>query len=476
MRTPGRSPLLGVSTTIGFAGVLLMGIVSWILLLIDRNMPLGVVIGVSLLFYTGLVFLFLRNAEVRQGLAGAMAGVIGGAASLIFIGALMTEKIKVLDAVESHASMNLGGVQFDKHVVKGTVVYEPGGFTGSGLALGAGVVVGMILLGWGAGKIRARAVNYAAKDIDWRARFAWVVALSYLPLIAVGGLVTSTESGLAVPDSFTTYGAIGILFPLSLMDDIRIYMEHSHRIFGTFSGVATLVLVVRMFGGAGRMLPRVMSVVLLVGVSVQGIMGALRVSEESQALAAVHGVLAQLVFALAIAVGVVSSQRWESVHPSDEGIDYARSTRTMLLVAAGAMGIQLVFGSMTRHTESGHALMSHIGFSFIVLLLVLIAGAKCIRLGKVDSKSGAIRPYGSVIHGLITVQFVLGWGALAMTRTGDEGHPELPRAGELANAHGIRVGETLIATSHHVIGALLLAAVVGALMWAVRIALRPKIG
>ncbi len=476
--TPLANPYIGVSTTIGVAGVLLMGVVSWVMLLVNRDLHVGIIVGVSLAVYAGLVFLFLRNVASRQSLVGAAAGLIGGAVSVIFIGSLMTERVKVLDSTQSQSSMDLGGLQFEKTVMNGTVVFEPGGFTGGGIAIGAGVVVGMILLGWLAGKLRARNVQYVVKDIDWRARFAWVVALSYLPLIAVGGLVTSTESGLAVPDSVTTYGSIGIFFPLSLMGEIRIYLEHSHRIFGTFAGIATIILAVRMFGAPSRMLPRLMSVVLLLAVILQGVMGALRVSEQSQALASLHGVLAQLVFALAIATGVVCSRRWEGITPSNEGIGYAKSTRLMLLIATVALSIQLVFGAMTRHLDSGHALMSHIGFSFIVVLLVIIAGAKCIRVGKIDrgvaGGAGAIRPYGAMVHALVMLQFTLGWGALAMTKTGDEGHPELPTSTELASAQGIRVGEAIMATSHHLIGALLIATVIGALVWALRIASRPQ--
>lgn len=456
--SPLPNPILGVATTIGVAGVLLMGVVSWVMLLVDRDLPVGLIIAVSLISYAICVFLFLRNVKSQHTAVGETAGLIGGAVSAIFLGSLMTKQPESIAELESQAN------QFE--------------FTGMLLVLG--VVFGMVVLGWAAGKLRARNTTYATKDIDWRARFAWVVALSYLPLIAVGGLVTSTESGLAVPDSVTTYGSISILFPMSLMDEIRIYLEHSHRIFGTFAGLATILLVVRMFGAPSRALPRVMSVVLLLGVIAQGVMGALRVSEQSQGLAALHGVLAQIVFALAIATGVVCSRKWSGVAPSDDAIGAAKSTRLMLLIATIGLGIQLVFGAMTRHLDSGHALMSHIGFSFIVVLLVIIAGAKCIRVGKVDREvtggAGAIRPYGAVIHGLVMLQFTLGWGALAMTRTGEEGHAVLPTSTELSTAASIRVGEAIIATSHHLTGALLLAATVAALMWAIRIASRPKNG
>ncbi len=453
---PLSNPFLGVSTTIGVGGVLLMGVVSWVMLLIDRELPVALVLLVSLLCYGIFNFLLLRNLEGSWSRAGAIGGLIGGAVSVVFLGSLMVVQPATLDELQSQNNQ----------------------FTAGGVALAIGVVVAMIAMGWIAGSLRSKRANYTAGRVDWRARYAWMVAASYLPLIAVGGLVTSTESGLAVPDSVTTYGSISILFPMSLMDEIRIYLEHSHRIFGTFAGLATIVLVVRMFGAPAKMLPRVMSVVLLVGVIVQGVMGAMRVSEQSQGLASLHGVLAQLVFALAIATGVVCSRRWETIRPSDEAIDSARGARLFLLLCTIGLCIQLVFGSMTRHMDSGHALMSHIGFSFIVVLLAIVAGAMCIRVGKkdrgVEGGAGAIRPYGAVIHGLVVLQFTMGWGALAMTRTGEEGHPDLPTSAELASAHGIRVGEAIVASSHHLIGALLLATVVGALMWGIRIASRAR--
>jgi heme A synthase len=455
---PLSNPVLGVSTTIGVAGVLLMGVVSWVLLLINRELPVIGIIAISMAAYAFLIFLFLRNADGQERGIGVIAGLIGGATSIVFLGSLMVVQPETIEELSSRNNQ----------------------FSAGGVVLALIVIVMMMAIGWIVGTVRRGKNNYTTKDIDWRARFAWVVALSYLPLIAVGGLVTSTESGLAVPDSVTTYGSIGILFPLSLMDEARIYMEHSHRIFGTFAGLVTIVLVVRMFGAPARRLPRVMSVALLVAVVAQGVMGALRVSEQSQGLASLHGVLAQLVFALAIATGVACSRRWESVQPSDEAIDAGRSTRLLLIIASIGLAIQLVFGAMTRHLDSGHALMSHIGFSFVVVVLVIIAGAKCIKVGKIDrgvkGGAGAIRPYGAVVHALVMLQFTLGWGALAMTQTGDSGHPELPTSSELASAHGIRVGEAIMATSHHLAGALLIATVVAALVWGIRIASRPKNG
>jgi heme A synthase len=114
--------------------------------------------------------------------------------------------------------------------------------------------------------------------------------------------------------------------------------------------------------------------------------------------------------------------------------------------------------------------MSHIGFSFIVVILVIIAGAKIIKLGKKDETVSAIRPYGAILHGLVIIQFVMGWGALAMTRTGDEDHPPIPNPEDLASAHPIRIGETIVTSTHHVVGALLLGTLAAALVWSLRLA------
>ena len=433
--------------TIGFGGTLLVAFVAWCLFLFNRNTPLMGAFLISGALYGAWCAIELRAFKGSRLRAGVLGGVIGASALSVFVGSLISTQSESLDAFE----------------------HEKNTLSASGMLTFGLIALAMVALGAIVGTITAKAKT-PARDIDWRARFAWVCAASYLPLILVGGVVTGTESGMAVPDSVTTYGSVSMLFPMSLMDDTRIYLEHSHRLFGTFAGLATIVLVVLMLARRARVLPRLMSIALLIAVSAQGVMGALRVSEGSAALASLHGVLAQLVFALAIATGVVCSRGWIGAHASEDARPDARSTRLFLIITGIALFIQLVFGSLTRHTDSAHPLMSHVGFSFIVVILVIIVGAKVIKLGKRDQSARAIRPYGAILHGIVVLQFVMGWGALAMTRTGDEGHPPIPSAEQLADAHPIRVGETIVTSTHHVLGALLLGTLAAALVWALRLA------
>jgi cytochrome c oxidase assembly protein subunit 15 len=50
--------------------------------------------------------------------------------------------------------------------------------------------------------------------MKWLHRFAILVVCSTVLLIAAGGMVTSTGSGLAVPDWPNTYGSFMFSFPL----------------------------------------------------------------------------------------------------------------------------------------------------------------------------------------------------------------------------------------------------------------------
>ncbi|HXU78035.1 MAG TPA: COX15/CtaA family protein, partial [Methylomirabilota bacterium] len=75
----------------------------------------------------------------------------------------------------------------------------------------------------------------------WLRRFAFGTALVTLALIAVGGLVTSHEAGMAVPDWPNTYGYNMFLFPISKWMGGILY-EHSHRLVASLVGLLTTVM------------------------------------------------------------------------------------------------------------------------------------------------------------------------------------------------------------------------------------------
>ena len=106
--------------------------------------------------------------------------------------------------------------------------------------------------------------------------FAVLVAAATLALIVAGGLVTSTESGLSVPDWPTTYGHNMFTFPLSKMVG-GIRFEHTHRLIASAVGMLTIVLAVWLARREERRWVRRLGYLALATVVAQGVLGGLTV-------------------------------------------------------------------------------------------------------------------------------------------------------------------------------------------------------
>src|SRR5215468_7349229 len=87
----------------------------------------------------------------------------------------------------------------------------------------------------------------------WLHRFAVLTALATLGLIGMGGLVTSNEVGMAVPDWPTSYGYNMFALPIHFWQG-GIFYEHSHRLWASCVGVLVVALT-RWLGGHRSRLP-----------------------------------------------------------------------------------------------------------------------------------------------------------------------------------------------------------------------------
>src|SRR5271166_1715466 len=85
----------------------------------------------------------------------------------------------------------------------------------------------------------------------WLHRFAVATAISTFALIGVGGLVTSHEAGMSVPDWPTSYGYNMFLFAPSHWQG-GILFEHSHRLAASAVGFLTTILAFWVFGRKSR--------------------------------------------------------------------------------------------------------------------------------------------------------------------------------------------------------------------------------
>lgn len=192
-------------------------------------------------------------------------------------------------------------------------------------------------------------------------RFAVLTAVATLFLISIGGMVTSHEAGMAVPDWPNTYDYNMFFFPFSSWIG-GIFYEHSHRLVASGVGLLTVILTAWLHGRRSQRVLRGLGAVLLLGgmvvvltspkrwqdavvllasgavavvaglfwprsepqpgwlrrlgllaltlVILQGVLGGLRVTLYKDELGIFHAALAQLFFVLTGALALFTSCWW----------------------------------------------------------------------------------------------------------------------------------------------------------------------
>jgi cytochrome c oxidase assembly protein subunit 15 len=297
--------------------------------------------------------------------------------------------------------------------------------------------------------------------VNWTSVFASVAAAATLLLIVAGGLVTSHEAGLAVVDWPNSYGYNMFLYPLSRMTG-GIYYEHTHRLAGALVGLTTLALALHLQRSDSRRWVRHLGWAALVIVAVQGLLGGLRVTGRltlsaspaettpNIALAVMHGVVAQLFFALMVAIAVFTSTAWSrNARPTSRRV--AGTDRALAFAAVSVVVLQLVFGAMLRHVSWGVHL--HAVFAGVVALVVFAAA---IRAWGLNVDQPILLRAGRLLMILIVLQLVLGIAALIARSLAGTTQPR-------------PLGDVLFTTAHQVTGAVLLATTVALMLWTRRL-------
>jgi heme a synthase len=146
----------------------------------------------------------------------------------------------------------------------------------------------------------------------WLSRFAWLTCIATLFLICSGGMVTSKNVGLAVPDWPTTFGYNMFLFPVSKWIG-GILFEHTHRLMGSFVGFLTIILAVWLWLSGDRQWLRILGVIALAGVILQGILGGLRVTMMKDEIGIFHACVAQAFVGLLVFIALVTTKFWQTL-------------------------------------------------------------------------------------------------------------------------------------------------------------------
>ena len=184
-------------------------------------------------------------------------------------------------------------------------------------------------------------------------RFATFLAGCTVLLLVAGAMVTSTDSGLAVPDWPNTYGHFMFLFPLDKMVG-GIFYEHGHRMIASTVGMLTIVLVVWTWRVEERHWVRWLSAAALGAVVLQGVLGGITVLFRLPAPVSIgHAALAQLFFCITVSMALFTSKGWRT--PPVEPPDDPRLRRVALMTTALVYG-QILIGATMRHRGAGLAI------------------------------------------------------------------------------------------------------------------------
>ena len=262
------------------------------------------------------------------------------------------------------------------------------------------------------------------------------VAFGVFLLLVAGALVTSTESGLAVPDWPLSYGRVmppmvgGILY------------EHGHRLVA--AAVSTLVgleLGALFFFLEGKKTVKLLATAAFGAILLQALLGGLTVILLlPPAISSAHAALAEVVFALTTVVALMCSKTWTelSARPLSLSLEEnlssngARTRRAFqwTLAATAAIYVQIVLGAVMRHTGAGLAIpdfpaafgglwpsadelqrrgvglhLAHRVGAVAVLALVLAAVRALARLGDVNPVFARLA---AAWAGLAAIQILLG--------------------------------------------------------------------
>ena len=181
-------------------------------------------------------------------------------------------------------------------------------------------------------------------------RYANIVAGSTFLLLLAGGMVTSTGSGLAVPDWPLSFGQW-----MPPMEGGVLY-EHGHRVAASLVGLLILIQAIWLSRREPRGWVRGLGWLALGGVALQGVLGGMTVLLRlPDAISVSHAVLAEIVFGLTVAIATALSRTWRS---AGEGrVDSGEpALRTLAIATAAILFLQILLGAVVRHAGAGLAI------------------------------------------------------------------------------------------------------------------------
>jgi heme a synthase len=244
--------------------------------------------------------------------------------------------------------------------------------------------------------------------------FARVVAACAFFLLIAGAMVTSTHSGLSVPDWPLSFGQF---FPKMVGG---VFFEHGHRMIAGTVATLTFILAFMIRARETRPVVRKLAFAACAAILAQAVLGGLTVLLRlPPAVSIAHACLAQAVFCILLALAQMTSDWWLSAEPK------AGPSGRAGAYAAGAVYLQLFWGALLRHTGQGASL--HVLWAPVASLAVLYALLK-------SWPERELRAPAALLAVLLPCQLLLGYFSYRIRVTGTL-DLDLHRAAAITAAH-----------------------------------------
>jgi len=289
----------------------------------------------------------------------------------------------------------------------------------------------------------------------WTFRVALATLIAAVPLVFLGGSVTTLHAGMAIDGWLVVEPGRGDWFmpfyPLERwLRDTGSFVEHSHRLFGTLVGLLSLATVVVSFVTRAAREVKLAASASLLAVIVQGALGGLRVLENSPELAFVHGAVGQAVFATLGAVMVISSRRFQLARR--EPLQSVRRALPVALATTCIVYAQIVLGAWLRHGRNDLVLLAHLLMVVFVVVAVLVLGKVLRNAGETSALARLPR----WLFAALLLQALLGIMAFMSVY-------------RFVGPNPTTVKQALFPTLHVLGGAALLASTLASVLWSWRV-------
>ena len=224
--------------------------------------------------------------------------------------------------------------------------------------------------------------------------------------IAIGTLVTTLRAGMAFADWPTSDGHSMLLYPwLNDVGNIDRFTEHGHRLAGMVIGITSIALVAVAYLRERQAWVRMYTILILVAVITQGLLGGARVLMDASQLAMVHSISGAVFFVMCAVFAVITGRKWRGRPVGRHRLSTTANVAVLMLPLLILM--QYWLGGMFRHL--GRMMFEHLAGAVLVAFVGLVCSVLLIRCG-----SSPLRRSGLFILGALLIQLGLGAGAWVM--------------------------------------------------------------